>query len=202
MQLRFPKFPLVVSVAVVSFILVFAVVMMSRSQPHTEAAWRPANTILTPTFVERVIASNYQSENRLSPKFVEVLPIGERNSKTFYVFRFDTPALCGKAGCLHTVYNEQGVRVLSLLLNKNKPTDSEIISASENIRNNYPCLLVNQVVPSGVEQTEFCLSGSSLLRVNSTTSIPEEMETPAVENTQEPKTPKNNRNKNRKNDEN
>lgn len=167
MQLRFPKFPLVISVAFVSFVLVFLLVLMSRSQPNTQSVWQPANSILPPAFVERVIASNYQDENRLSPKFVEVLPIGRRNSKTFYVFRFNTPALCGKAGCLHTVYNERGERVLSLLLNKNKPANYEIFAASENLRNDYPCLLVRQAVNSGVQQTEFCLNGSALLRVNS-----------------------------------
>lgn len=167
MQLRFPKFPLVVSVAVLSFVLVFALVMMSRSQPNTQSVWRPANSILPPAFVEKVIASNYEDANGLSPKFVEVLPIGGRNSKTFYVFRFNTSGLCGKAGCLHAVYNEQGVRVLSLLLNKNKPANYEIFAASQNLRNDYPCLLVTQAINSGVQQTEFCLNGSALLRVNS-----------------------------------
>ena len=197
MQLRFPKFS-VLLVSLVSFVLVFLLVMISRSQQNTQSVWQPANSILPPAFVERVIASNYEDANGLSPKFVEVLPIGGRNSKTFYVFRFNTSGLCGKAGCLHAVYNEQGVRVLSLLLNKNKPANYEIFAASENLRNDYPCLLVTQAINSGVQQTEFCLNGSALLRVNSTTSVPEEMEPPLNKNTTEPKTPRNNENKNRK----
>lgn len=168
MHLRFPKFPLVISVAFVSFILVFVLVLVSRSQSNTHSVWQPASSILPPAFVEKVIASNYFDETQLSPKFVEVLPISGRNSKTFYIFRFNTATLCGKAGCLHTVYNERGERVLSLLLNKNKPANYEIFAASENLRNNYPCLLVRQAVNAGVQQTEFCLNGSALLRVNST----------------------------------
>ena len=108
--------------------------------------------------LDQVVAQNYSDpgDDPLDKSGVEVLEFSGRTGPAFYIFDFNTTKLCGLAGCLYTVYADDGTRALTLFLHSNVP-DKSLFQISTQPSSGLPCLSVHQPTQTDtVVVTKYC----------------------------------------------
>lgn len=142
--------------------------------------WKKADAAAPPELVAKAIAQNFtpaDSDSRLDPSRVRVFVVGDKPK--LYIFDFNTPSLCGIAGCVHAIYTEKGEPVLRLILRPELPKGVPLLQIGENQYSKSPCLIVSQPSPPSmstakteaggelISKTLYCYSGSGMARFNS-----------------------------------
>lgn len=168
-----------IRLVVIGLLLSVVVVLGLRGfgLPSAEASqWQSASSVVPKALVEKAIAQNSYSSSTESPldvSSVKVMVLGQQTP--LYVFDFNTPKLCGAAGCLYVVYSQQGESyqsVLSLYLNRDLPSSTPLIALKDAVSGSKPCLVINQRVPNSNQLSSFlyCEEGNKYQLVNESLS--------------------------------
>ncbi|MEL6382871.1 MAG: hypothetical protein AAFQ89_10430 [Cyanobacteria bacterium J06626_18] len=124
-----------------------------------------AHTVVPKRLLNQAIAENYldPGNDPLDQKTIEVMKVSGQSGPTFYIFDFQTPKLCGIAGCLYSIYTRKGDRALSLFLHTNLPKGVPLFQAESQTSSGLSCLLVRQPDPAAdlqnpatVIATQYC----------------------------------------------
>ncbi|MBE9180223.1 hypothetical protein IQ268_16795 [Oculatella sp. LEGE 06141] len=125
-----------------------------------------AETVVPKSILEKAIAENSIEGNALNSKTVKALEIVGQDSNLF-VFDFNTSELCGKAGCLYSIYSEGGNQLLNTYLFNNVPERFEVFEVNGSAEG-LPCLLIHQPDPERmvgealiVVSEQYCYQGHS-----------------------------------------
>ena len=168
-----------IGLVVIGFLLSIVIALALRGFWSTSAEasqWQSASSVVPKALIEQVIAQNSYSSSTESPldvSSVKVMVLGEQTP--LYVFDFNTPKLCGAAGCLYVVYSQQGESyqsVLSLYLNRDLPNSTPLIALKDAVSGSKPCLVINQRVPNSNQLSSFlyCEQGNQYQLMNESLS--------------------------------
>lgn len=162
----------IIAIIAVTLLGLLGLTTLVLSQSREDLDWKPANSVAPAALVSTALQQNYlenQSKTPLYKNQIKVLKIHSRGAGNVYIFDFNTPQLCGSAGCLYAVYTEDGKSVLSLLLNTQLPQKVLLFSVSEQTRNGFPCLEIAQPTKeqSMISQSQYCYEGTGFVLVNS-----------------------------------
>ena len=163
------------SLVVVGVLLSIVVVLGLRGfwiSSASAAQWQSATRVVPEALVAQAIASNSSLTSKDPPldiSNVKVMVLGQQ--APLYVFDFNTPKLCGPAGCLYVVYAQQGESyqsVLNLYLNRDLPKGIPLIALKDVAQGSKPCLAISQRVPNSNQLSSllYCEQGNRYQRVN------------------------------------
>lgn len=134
----------------------------------TPLTWQPAQKVVESAWLQRILKQNFQPiNNELLPAPDGVKVVTVAAEKRYFVFDFNTPKLCGVAGCLYSAYTTDGNNLLSLILNPQLPNKFNLLVQSSEKRNGYPCLDVFQKSSNElVVNSHFCFESGRLVLLN------------------------------------
>jgi hypothetical protein len=134
--------------------------------------WQNAAQVAPPGLMEQVVRENVEpsSQSQIKSDRMRILIIQQPGQRVpLYIIDtrtdYDNPSanpLCGAAGCnfLGYVRSKSGYqRVFSFYLNPLLPENVSLIELAQTIRNGLPCLILNQLAGSQIEQINTCFDG-------------------------------------------
>jgi hypothetical protein len=155
----------------IMYLLVFLFVLLSLYMAKNKADLNASASKVSPDLVKKAVTENYfpiSEKKQISPKILRLegqkdfYPTGI-DRKKLYVFNFDTPDLCGVAGCLYAVYSSNGQKLLSFYLQQPKNTDLFVVDENQK---DLSCLKVTQpALPKRLIETRYCYQGEGLIPV-------------------------------------
>ncbi|MBD1921770.1 hypothetical protein H6F77_11775 [Microcoleus sp. FACHB-831] len=161
----------IIFVAVAICLLIGLGSLWALSQNEQATSWVRANQVVPDRVLAAAVQENYtraESEKPLNTNQIKAFKVPSLEKDNLYIIDFNTPQLCGKGGCLYSVYTDGSRLTLSLMLNPNLPKAISLFSISEQARNGFPCLVIAQ--SAGKENTVFhsryCYEGTGFTLVN------------------------------------
>ncbi|HEY9596431.1 MAG TPA: hypothetical protein V6D33_02030 [Cyanophyceae cyanobacterium] len=111
-----------------------------------------ARRVVDPSFLEMVIHENYAGSSQLEPKVVR------RNG--FLIFDFNSPELCGVAGCLYSAYVNGSHTSFYL---KKVPQSIDLFTFEQH--GAAQCFVTAQQGNKGIIETRYCHQQGQLAKV-------------------------------------
>ena len=138
----------------------------------TPLTWQPAQQVVEPALVQKVLKENFQPlNNEPLPDATQIKAVVVAADPKYFIFDFNTPKLCGSAGCLYSAYTTDGKNILSLMLKPQVPKGSNLFVQSSERKNGYPCLDVAQKSSNELVVTShFCFESGRLILLNQSLS--------------------------------
>lgn len=177
--LRPPSFKLVQFVILfrigLAITLLVGVLFLSGCSSSVSAAswWQPVGSSSLSLLAKQAIAENTQ----LNPdSFANVLamniPANKQQDQELFLLDYNTDNLCGKLGCLYSIYSRQGQTyklIWSKYLQPNLPKGESLFTFSQDASNNsgFACLEVKQMQGNRLQKLVYCFDGKTYRLVNS-----------------------------------
>lgn len=124
----------------------------------------PALKVVEKSLLQKVIHENYQNTGvQLESNKIKVLQISGKGLQKLYIFDFNTPQLCGKAGCLYSAYTNNGERVLNIYLHPYLPKPKTLFAVDrQKTSDGFPCLVLSQLQDDKtLSLNQYCYLSSS-----------------------------------------
>ena len=135
--------------------------------------WQPVGSSRLALLAKQAIAENTQ----LNPdSFANVLamniPANKQQDRELFLLNYNTNNLCGKLGCLYSIYSQQGQTyklIWSKYLQPNLPKGESLFTFSHDASNNpgFACLEVKQMQGNHLQKLIYCFDGKTYRLVNS-----------------------------------
>lgn len=139
-------------------VIAMALLLVSVGVSSIAISWQQqvrfvsARRVVDPSFLEMVIRDNYNGSSRLEPKVVR------RNG--FLIFDFNSPELCGVAGCLYSAYVNGSHTSFYL---KKRFQSADLFAFEQH--GAAQCFVTSQSVTKGIVQTRYCHQQGQLAKV-------------------------------------
>jgi hypothetical protein len=139
-------------------VIAVALLLVSVGISSIAVAWQQqvrfvsARSVVDPLFLEMVIQENYAGSSGLEPNVVR--------RKGFLIFDFNSPELCGVAGCLYSAY-ANGSHVSFYL--KKVPQTVELFTFEQH--GAAQCFVTAQLGDKGIIKTRYCHQQGQLAKV-------------------------------------
>ncbi|MEQ8469132.1 hypothetical protein [Coleofasciculus sp. E1-EBD-02] len=104
------KIPIYIQVTIGIFLLTgigLAERLLRHPQPQQ---WKNASKIIDSGLLTKIAQDN--TTDNINPETIKAMSLGDG----IYLIDFNTPQLCGRAGCLYVAYTKQGDRIFNLIL--------------------------------------------------------------------------------------
>ncbi len=161
-----PKTSIAVFGAINLLLLCLFTLLNSSTQVNTE--WESA-VLTVPNDVLEIAINDYFSHSRSIPKNqFKALKIAGDDNHNLYFIDFNSKELCGSGGCLYVLYDAHGKQFLKLLLNRNLPKNTNLVSILNEAKNGFPCLGITQSVErrNATSHTTYCYEGTGFVKIN------------------------------------
>ncbi|HEY9690638.1 MAG TPA: hypothetical protein V6D15_00360 [Oculatellaceae cyanobacterium] len=173
LNLKIKVSPHIVIIASLVILIVFCLVLVNVRSPVSNV-WSVATSAPT-SVLNTAVQQNYlhfSKDQPLDINKMKVLKItGE--AEPIYLFNLNNNQLCGQAGCLYVGYSLSGKRVINLVLNTFLPSDTNLISVTKELINDYPCLEILQPIHkiNNLQKSSYCYTGNSFTQINSSIKL-------------------------------
>ncbi|NJO64989.1 MAG: histidine kinase [Richelia sp. RM2_1_2] len=138
----------------------------SLSKNNYRLTWESAEGIVPQSLLKQVLSQKSTHPTDISS--IKVMRISSQGAGNLYLFDYDSPQLCGAAGCLYSVDNESGKVLLQFIANPYLPVAEKLVQVSETVNQGFPCLNITQSTDTDklLSQTEFCYQQGKYIRLN------------------------------------
>ncbi|MBE9128017.1 MULTISPECIES: hypothetical protein [unclassified Coleofasciculus] len=125
--------------------------------------WIPAQRAISQGLLTKIMSENSTGVD-IDPEATKVLKL----KGGIKLIDFNSPDLCGRAGCVYAAYTKEGSRKLHLILQP----QPDLFTISQESRNGIPCLEIKQ--PSGDKtiQHTYCYEGDKFIKTFSEVNNP------------------------------
>jgi len=121
--------------------------------------WQPANQYFEATVLEQIIKDNTTLPPIGLDKQIRVQEL--LHQPRLVLIDFNSEQVCGQLGCAYSIYLEQGNSfqpVFKQYLNPYLPPDVKLMELGDypSWESALPCLVIHQLVESGLQNTQVC----------------------------------------------
>ncbi len=164
------KFQIIAITLIVSILILILIFVSSQFKSLNKTKglnWENAKVDLSLSLLNKIINDKPQ----VKPENLKFMSISKDN---LYLFDFNSPQLCGTAGCVYSLYDSTGKLLLQVVADSSLPPKSKFkfIDTYQNTNNKLPCIIFSQADwnEPKVSHTEFCYVQSKFKPVNQTFS--------------------------------
>ena len=103
-----------------ALLIIFVILIIFAFYNHLSTkkritTWKNADEVVPKLLLKKVVTQ--KSTRYLDISSIRVMRIPSQGAGNLYIFDYGSPQLCGSAGCLYSVYDESGKRLLEFIAN-------------------------------------------------------------------------------------
>jgi len=157
-----------------AIVLLIGVLFLSGcSSVISTPQWHLVGSSNLAPLAKQAVAENTQLEtNSFTNVLVMNIPSNKQQNKDLFLLDYNTDSLCGKEGCLYSIYSQQGQTyklIWSEYLQPNLPPGVNLVTLTweESNASVFPCLDIKQIQEKHLQKLVYCFEGKTYRLITS-----------------------------------